>query len=132
MKVVDGMSRYAADNAAFLAVAAALDAGQSLDDVAPNVLRRAVHHTLAEIARQLPGRAIELRVPPHGAVQCGAGPRHTRGTPPNVVEADPIAWLRLAVGGQSWDEAIATGLLSASGPRAAELAAVLPLAADRT
>jgi uncharacterized protein (TIGR03083 family) len=83
--------------------------------------------TLAEIlAAQAPGRSVELRVPPFVAVQAVAGPRHTRGTPANVVETDALTWVRLATGRISWDAAVAGGTVTASGTRA-DLAAVLPL-----
>ena len=65
-------------------------------------------------------------MPPFGAVQCLEGPRHTRGTPPNVVEADAETWLRLATGGQRWAEAIAGGRLRVSGTRAHLEAPALP------
>ena len=58
----------------------------------------AVRYTLEELASVAPGRTVEVRVPPHGAVQCIEGPVHTRGTPPNVIETDAATWLRLAVG----------------------------------
>jgi hypothetical protein len=70
---------------------------------------------------------VELRVPPYVAVQAVAGPRHTRGTPPNVVETDPVTWLRLATGRLPWDEAVHTGRVAASGERA-DLSGYLPLA----
>jgi Bacterial SCP ortholog len=57
-------------------------------------------------------------VPPYVAVQCVEGPRHTRGTPPNVVETDPRTWLRLAAGRLGWNEAMSTHTVRASGPRA--------------
>jgi hypothetical protein len=69
---------------------------------------------------------VELRVPPHVAVQCIEGPRHTRGTPPNVVETDAATWLRLATGELSWGTALAEGRVTASGNRA-DLSALLPL-----
>ena len=72
-----------------------------------------------------------MRVPPDGAVQCVAGPRHTRGTPPNVVEMDPMTWLRLASGLLAWADAVAAGLVSASGERA-NLAGLVPLQAARS
>ncbi len=78
------------------------------------------------LSQQVPGRSVELRVPPFVAVQCVPGPRHTRGTPPNVVETDAATWLRLATGAVSWDEAVAAGRVSASGNRA-DLSAHLPL-----
>ena len=66
-------------------------------------------------------------MPPFVAVQCIAGPRHTRGTPPNVVETDPRTWLRLVTGLATMDQATANGSLRVSGARAAEIAAWLPL-----
>ncbi|HEY3633018.1 MAG TPA: sterol carrier family protein [Jatrophihabitantaceae bacterium] len=78
---------------------------------------------LAEIlAAQAPGRSVELRVPPYVAVQAVAGPRHTRGTPPNVVETDPLTWIRLATGRIAWTDAP----VQASGQRA-DLSAHLPV-----
>ncbi|MFL6138411.1 MAG: sterol carrier family protein [Frankiaceae bacterium] len=78
------------------------------------------------LAAREPGRTVELRVPPHAAVQCVAGPVHTRGTPPNVVETEPVAWVELACGRLGWDGAVAAGQVSASGNRA-DLAPYLPL-----
>ena len=69
-----------------------------------------------------------MRIPPYAAVQCVAGPRHTRGTPPNVVETDAVTWIRLATGRITWASALADGVLSVSGPRA-DLSALLPLTA---
>ena len=91
------------------------------------VLRAAVKESLAALAAQAPGRSVEVRVPPYGAVQCIAGPRHTRGTPPNVVETDARTWLALAVGRLGWTTAVANGVVVASGARAAEIARYLPL-----
>jgi hypothetical protein len=89
-----------------------------------------VRHVVRQLARALaelaPGRSVELRVPPHVAVQCVAGPRHTRGTPPNVVEVDPGAFLDLALGRRTWADAVHSGLVRASGERA-DLSAWLPL-----
>ena len=65
-------------------------------------------------------------MPPYAAIQAVAGPRHTRGTPPNVVETDPVTWVRLALGRLSWAQAREAGLISASGPRA-DLSGRLPL-----
>lgn len=81
------------------------------------------------LAAKAPGASTELRVPPFVAVQCLAGPRHTRGTPPNVVESDPITWLRLATGRTDWAAATAAGRLRASGERAGALAGELPVLA---
>jgi hypothetical protein len=89
-------------------------------------LQDAVRFLLEELAEQAPGRSVEVRVPPYGAVQCVEGPRHTRGTPPAVVEIDPMTWVGLATGGVSWEAAVAEGLARASGQRA-DLSAVLPL-----
>jgi uncharacterized protein (TIGR03083 family) len=88
-----------------------------------------VTRTSAQVlAAQVPGRSVELRVPPFVAVQAIAGPRHTRGTPPNVVETDPVTWLRLATGRLSWRVAVADGAVRASGARA-DLSEYLPVLA---
>jgi hypothetical protein len=92
-----------------------------------SVLRAAVKESLAALAAAAPGRSVEVPVPPFGAVQCISGPRHGRGTPPNVVEADPRTWLALAIGTLAWREAVATGALVASGTRSAEVSHLLPL-----
>ena len=93
----------------------------------PRVVVGAAVKTAARwLAQHVPGRSVELRVPPHVAVQCIEGPRHTRGTPPNVVETDAATWLRLATGQVTWDEAVAGGKLTASGNRA-DLSPHLPL-----
>ncbi|MEU3184751.1 sterol carrier family protein [Streptomyces sp. NPDC006923] len=78
------------------------------------------------LAVKAPGASTEVRVPPYAVVQCVEGPRHTRGTPPNVVETDPVTWIRLATGRMSWAEALDTARVSASGERA-DLSALLPL-----
>ncbi len=80
--------------------------------------------TLEQIA---PGSSVELRVPPFVAVQCIEGPRHTRGTPPNVVETDPRTWLLLATGLAHLDDAVAAGTATASGSRAGEIGHWLPV-----
>ena len=90
------------------------------------VVGTAVKTTARWLAQQVPGRSVELRVPPHVAVQCVEGPRHTRGTPPNVVETDARTWLQLATGQLSWADAVADGQVTASGNRA-DLSANLPL-----
>ncbi len=86
--------------------------------------------TLEELADVAPGNAVEVRVPPDGAVQAVAGPRHTRGTPPNVVETDAQTWLALATGSLRWADAMAAGRVHASGERA-DLSEWLPLQAAR-
>lgn len=90
------------------------------------VLATAVRYTLEELATVAPGRSVEVRVPPFAAVQCIPGPRHTRGTPTNVIETDPQTWLGLATGRLTWAEAEASGALRASGQRA-DLTAYLPV-----
>lgn len=86
----------------------------------------AVRYTLEELASVAPGRTVEVRVPPFGAVQCIAGPVHKRGTPPNVIETDAQTWLRLATGDLAWPEAVGGGRVRASGQRA-HLDGLLPL-----
>ncbi|MFF0450042.1 sterol carrier family protein [Streptomyces sp. NPDC004609] len=78
------------------------------------------------LAAKAPGGSVEVRVPPYAVVQCVEGPRHTRGTPPNVVETDPLTWIRLATGRTEWAEAVDAARVSASGERA-DLAALLPV-----
>ena len=103
------------------ALAAALSGG------APRpVLATAVRYLLEELAARAPGNTVEVRVPPFGATQCIAGPRHTRGTPPNVIETDPDTWLALAAGRLGWEEAVADARVVASGARA-RLDGLLPL-----
>ncbi|PPJ34243.1 hypothetical protein C5E45_02195 [Nocardia nova] len=92
-------------------------------------LAAAVRGTARSLAAAAPGASVEVRVPPFVAVQCIEGPRHTRGTPPNVVETDPRTWLLLATGLLDFDAAVDSGALSASGIRAGELARWLPLVA---
>ncbi|WP_448630454.1 sterol carrier family protein [Cellulomonas soli] len=94
------------------------------------VRRTAVRFTLEELADVAPGNAVEVRVPPDGAVQAVEGPRHTRGTPPNVVEMDPATWLALTTGRLAWADAVAAGRVQASGSRA-DLSDWLPLQAAR-
>src|SRR5688500_12485802 len=92
-------------------------------------LAAAVRATARALAASAPGHSVELRVPPFVAVQCIEGPRHTRGTPPNVVETDPRTWLLLATGLQTMADAVAAGTVQASGSRAGEIADWLPLVA---
>ena len=86
----------------------------------------AVRYLLEELAEVAPGNSVEVRVPPLGATQCIEGPRHTRGTPPNVVEMSPRVWFDLALGNKTWQEASEENLVSSSGVRAS-LEEVLPL-----
>ena len=106
------------------------DVLRALDEGAPpepGELQTAARYLLHVLATRHPGRVLEVRIPPAGAVQCLPGPVHTRGTPPNVVETDPVTWVRLAVGRLGWADAVASGAVHASGPRA-DLAVYLPLA----
>jgi len=86
----------------------------------------AVRYTLDELGERAPGRSVEVRVPPFGVVQCVEGPRHSRGTPPNVVETDAQTWLCLATGAMTWPDALAQGVLRVSGTRA-DVSRWLPL-----
>ena len=94
----------------------------------PAILEQ-VKSTLALLIVKAPGRAIEVRVPPYAAVQCGEGPTHTRGTPPNTIEMDADTWLALASGKLSRSEAMNSGAIAASGVRA-DLTQYLPLVSD--
>ena len=127
--------RKIAHDAGRAAVAAWLAERSGSDDretpeAAPAVGRQtlatAVRYTLEELAARVPGNSVEVRVPPFGVAQCVEGPRHTRGTPPNVVETDAATWLALATGSLTWAEALSSGKLSASGTRT-DLGEVLPL-----
>lgn len=99
------------------------DAGRRPDRLAE---RAAVKATLAAFVEIAPGRSVEVRVPPHSAVQVIEGTNHRRGTPSAVVETDARTWLELAVGRLSWADAIASGAIIASGQRS-DLATWLPL-----
>lgn len=94
------------------------------------VLAPAVRHTLELFAEEFPGGAVELRVPPYGAVQAIAGMHHTRGTPPAVVETDAATWLALVTGSLDWTEARGSGRIQASGERS-DLSGMLPLPGPR-
>ncbi len=86
----------------------------------------AVRYLLQLLAEKAPGHSVEVRVPPFGAVQVIEGPRHTRGTPPNVVETDAATWIALALGNEEWADAAAAGRIAASGTRA-DVSHLLPL-----
>ena len=86
----------------------------------------AVRWTLEELEERHPGRAVEVRVPPAGAVQIFSGTTHRRGTPPAVVEMNVTTWLDLVTGAVTWEDACTSGLVQASGNRA-DLGAILPL-----
>lgn len=114
--IVDG-------RAALDAVRAAEAAGEKPQRTA---LATAVRYLLQLLDEKAPGNSVEVRVPPYGAVQVIQGPRHTRGTPPNVVELDATTWIAVATGAEAWSDAAASGRVHASGTRA-DLEGVLPL-----
>ncbi len=89
-------------------------------------LAAAVRLSLRTLAQDAPGKSVEVRVPPYAAVQCVEGVRHTRGTPPNVIEMDARTWLELATGRLTWADALAGDRVAASGSRA-DLSGLLPL-----
>jgi len=108
----------------------ALRAGQNREGAnafANPTLTTAVRFLLEDLAVRIPGNSVEVRVPLFGAVQCVPGPDHRRGTPPNVVEMSAQTWLALALGEETVEQALTDGRLLASGTRALEFAAVLPL-----
>ena len=92
----------------------------------PVQTRLLVKHFLAVLAERAPGAAVEVRVPPYAAVQAVAGVRHTRGTPPAVVELDAATWIAQATGALAWSAAESEGRVRASGERA-DLSPLLPL-----
>ncbi|MCK8616100.1 sterol carrier family protein [Gordonia sp. C13] len=102
-----------------------------VDESAPTPSRPALAAAVRLTARTLehlaPGNSVEVRVPPFVAVQCIEGPRHTRGTPPNVVETSPRTWLLMVTGLRTYDAALGAGELDASGHRADLVAEPLPL-----
>jgi surfactin synthase thioesterase subunit len=114
-----------------LRIADPVDVVVSLDRVAGDVAERAdlrllVKHFLAVLESRAPGHSVEVRVPPYAAVQVVPGVRHTRGTPPAVVELDALTWIALATGSLTWADALASGRVSASGERT-DLSTYLPL-----
>ena len=118
------------DPAAVRAAVAAL--GPWLREADPSepdrgALAGAVRSTARMLAALAPGASVEVRIPPFVAVQCIAGPRHSRGTPPNVVETDPRTWLLVATGLVSFDDAVNRGRVDLSGPRAGDVIRWFPL-----
>ncbi len=77
-----------------------------------DILPLATRLLAQRLAMAWPGRTVEVRIPPYAAVQVGhgQGPRHTRGTPPSVVETDALTFLRLATGDLTWADALAEGV----------------------
>lgn len=127
---VDMPAQRVADPAKTRAAVLAVE-GWLRDEAAPApdraALADAVRLTARSLAAAAPGASVEVRVPPFVAVQCITGPRHTRGTPPNVVETDPRTWLRVATGLTSVSDAIGDGTLAVSGSRAREIESWLPV-----
>jgi hypothetical protein len=114
--------------AAVIAVREKIAAGRVADAVGVSrpQLATAVRYLLQVLATAHPGHTVEVRVPHFGAVQCVEGPRHTRGTPANVVEMDAATWVALATGSLAWADALADARVHASGNRA-DLSALVPL-----
>ncbi len=109
-------------------VAAAL--GRHRDDPTDREdLRLLTKHFLALLQQRAPGNSVEVRVPPYAAVQVVPGVRHTRGTPPAVVELDAATWIALATGELAWSDARADARVRASGERT-DLTPYLPLRGD--
>jgi hypothetical protein len=103
-----------------------VSAALAADPRTPDQVRLLVKHFLAVLAERAPGNSVEVRVPPYAAVQAVAGVRHTRGTPPAVVELDADTWIALAAGELAWADAESTDRVRASGERA-DLSGLLPL-----
>ncbi|WP_462418208.1 sterol carrier family protein [Kytococcus sp. Marseille-QA3725] len=103
-----------------------LDAQEQGSSVERPTLATAVRYTLEELGARVPGRSVEVRVPPLGVVQCIEGATHRRGTPPAVVEMDAGTWMALATGRRAWSDAVSSGSVQASGQRA-DLSPHLPL-----
>ena len=62
-----------------------------------------------------PGKSVELRVPPYGAIQCVAGINHRRGTPPNTVEMSGQTLVKLINEPALWSTLCESGEVRASG-----------------
>lgn len=102
---------------------------QALEHRTPADDRLLTKHFLAVLVERAPGRSVEVRVPPYAAAQVIEGARHTRGTPPAVIETDPATWIAVATGALAWADALASGRITASGERT-DLSAYLPLTAS--
>ena len=124
-RLVDGGASDGLQDVLVELVVAGLDLAEPVDPDR-GALRIVVKALAERLAASAPGRHVEARVPPYAAVQCVEGPRHTRGTPPNVVEADPVAFVELCTGRLSWVAATADGRVRTWGDRA-DLSPYLPL-----
>ena len=120
------MPRKIATDEGRAALAAVRAAKAASAPPARDELATAVRYLLQLLAEKAPGQSVEVRVPPFGAVQVVEGPRHTRGTPPNVVETDSATWIALALGEEEWSDAASAGRIRASGIRA-DVSHLLPL-----
>jgi hypothetical protein len=121
-----GLPPYDGDDLAAASLVAALAAYDRSAEPHRAVLKAAVKYLLDALVTAVPGKSVEVRVPPYAAVQCVEGPRHTRGTPPNVVEMNAATWIAVATGRLHWADAIADGRVRASGSRA-DLTPYLPV-----
>ncbi|MDX6286259.1 MAG: hypothetical protein QOG53_1744 [Frankiales bacterium] len=106
-------------------LSASLPDGQAVA-IDHDALGVAVRMLLGILTERLPGKSVEVRIPPYAAAQCIEGPRHTRGNPPNVVEADGLTWVEIATGRLAWGEAVGSGRVQANGERS-DLSAYLPV-----
>lgn len=120
------MARSISTDKGRAALAAVHAADAASEKPARTELATAVRYLLQLLVEKAPGGSVEVRIPPFGAVQVIEGPRHTRGTPPNVVETDPATWIALATGAEQWPQAAASGRILASGIRA-DISELLPL-----
>src|SRR4029079_12852797 len=96
-------------------VAAVLRALGAGGDPEPDDRRIAARYLLYTLAARHPGRVLEVRIPPVAAAQRLPGPAHTRRTPANGVETDPLTWIRRAAGRLDWAGAVRSGAVHASG-----------------
>ncbi len=104
-----------------------IDDAAGKEAIAASDTPTAVRYLLQVIEEKSPGGAVELRVPPYGAIQCLSGLDHRRGTPPNVIEMEAELFLSLCLGRASWQEAIESGQVLASGSLVAEAAKLFPV-----
>lgn len=95
-------------------------------DIDKALLKIAVKYTLQKLNKLIPGKSVELRVPPISAISIIEGKNHKRGTPPANIEVDPITWLKLVLGALTWKTALEQGLVFASGANT-DLSPYLPI-----
>ena len=79
--------------------------------------RASVLFLLKEIEATIPGKSVELRIPPYGVISVIEGAVHRRGTPRAVVEMNPETFLKVTLGINTWDELVRSGKILASGER---------------